>query len=309
MSKIPLIVVVGPTASGKTALSIELAKRLGSEIVSADSMQIYKYMDIGSAKPDNEEMQGIRHYMLDEVDPSVKFSVAQYTEMAHRYIEKIHMSGRIPVMVGGTGLYIQSVVDDVEFREEETDTTIRDELNKIGEEKGGEYLVEMLREVDPVSAERLHPNNMRRVIRAIEFYRTMGFPISEHQENTKKKESRYKSIIFGISWDREILYERIDKRVDIMVENGLFDEVKRLMDMGYTRDTTAMQGIGYKEIMDYFDGVYTKEEAIELVKRNSRRYAKRQLTWFRRDKNIHWLEYGEDLADRAMDIIQRELTE
>lgn len=306
MSKIPLIVVAGPTASGKTSLSIELAKRLNSEIVSADSMQIYKYMNIGSAKPDADEMQGIKHYMLDEVDPSVKFSVAQYAEMAHEYIKQIHDKGKVPVMVGGTGLYIQSVVDDVEFKEEETDTTIRDELTKIGEEKGGEYLVEMLREVDPVSAERLHPNNMRRVIRAIEFYRTMGFPISEHQENTKQAESRYKAVQLAINWDREILYDRINKRVDIMVETGLFDEVKMLMDKGYTRDTTAMQGIGYKEVMDYFDGLYSKEETIELVKRNSRRYAKRQLTWFRRDKRIHWLDWGADIVERAMEIVKKE---
>ena len=309
MSKIPLIVVAGPTASGKTSLSIELAKRLDSEIVSADSMQIYKYMNIGSAKPDKEEIQGIKHYMLDEVDPSVKFSVAQYAEMAHEYIKQIHDKGKVPVMVGGTGLYIQSVVDDVEFKEEETDTTIRDELTKIGEEKGGEYLVEMLREVDPVSAERLHPNNMRRVIRAIEFYRTMGFPISEHQENTKQTESRYKAVQLAINWDREILYDRINKRVDIMVEAGLFDEVKMLMDKGYTRDTTAMQGIGYKEVMDYFDGLYSKEETIELVKRNSRRYAKRQLTWFRRDKRIHWLDWGADIVDRAMEIVKKESEE
>lgn len=304
MDKIPLIAVVGPTASGKTALSVEIAKNFGGEIVSADSMQLYKYMDIGTAKVTKEEMQGIRHYLIDEIEPSVNFSAAQFCELAHKYIAQIHSEGKTAVIVGGTGLYVQSLADDVEFKEEDIDYEARAELERLADEKGNEYLIEILREFDSVSAERLHPNNRRRVIRAIEFYRTMGFPISEHQENTKQVKSRYQTLMLGIDMDRSVLYNRINRRVDIMVENGLFDEVKRLMDMGYTRDTTAMQGIGYKEVINYFRGFSVKDEAIELIKRNSRRYAKRQLTWFRRDKRVQWLKYDDNLTENALKTVK-----
>ncbi len=299
MVKIPLIAVVGPTASGKTDLAVELAKRFDGEIVSADSMQLYKYMDIGTAKPDKSEMRGIRHYMIDEFEPSVKFSVAQYADLAHGYIAKIHDTGKIPIIVGGTGLYVQSVIDDVEFKEEEIDLDYRAELERLADENGGEYLINMLGEFDAVSAQRLHPNNVRRIIRAIEFYKATGIPISQHQQDTKIAPSRYSPLLLGIDWDRDILYDRINRRVDVMVERGLFDEVKRLLDMGCTRADTAMQGIGYKEIINYMRGFCSYDEAVYFIKRNSRRYAKRQLTWFKRDKRVRWLAGGADIADRA----------
>ena len=292
MSKVPLIVVAGPTASGKTALAIEIAKYVGGEIVSADSMQIYKYMDIGSAKPTEEERSQAVHHLIDYVEPTESYSVADYTKDAHEVIADITARGKLPVMCGGTGLYINSVVDDVTFGEMETDYNLREELRKAAEEKGGEYLIDMLREYDPVSAERLHPNNLKRVIRAIEFYKLTGVPISEHQEETKKHKSRYNPLMMCIEWDREELYDRINKRVDIMLDEGLIDEVKRLRGMGVTRSMNSMQGIGYKEIMDYLDGKCTIEETIEIIKQSSRRYAKRQMTWFRRDKRVHYLKSG-----------------
>lgn len=306
--KIPLAVVAGPTASGKTALAIDIAKRFGGEIVSADSMQIYKYMDIGTAKPTAEERSECVHHLIDFVEPDQDFSVAQYTELAHPVIAGIYERGHLPVMCGGTGLYINSVVDDVTFGKMESDEDMRAELRGIAEREGNERLIEMLAEVDPVSAKRLHPNNLRRVIRAIEFYRLTGVPISEHQEMTKQTESRYRPVMFCIDHDREVLYERINRRVGIMLEQGLLNEVKRLMDMGFTAELNSMQGIGYKELFEYLDGRCSFEEAVENVKRGSRRYAKRQLTWFRRDKRIIMLEPG-TAAEKAAEVISREMPE
>lgn len=302
--KIPVIVVAGPTASGKTDLAIDIANDVGGEIVSADSMQIYKYMDIGTAKPTKEERKKCPHYLIDFVDPRVEFSVADYVGVAHARIADIVSRGKIPVMCGGTGLYINSVVDDVEFGEYENDMKLREELREIAEKDGGEKLIEMLREFDPVSAERLHPNNLKRVIRAIEFFRISGVPISEHQEETKKKESRYEPIMFLIDRPREELYERINRRVDVMMEMGLVDEVKSLLNKGYTRDLNSMQGIGYKEIIAYLEGEIPLEEAIDCVKQNSRHYAKRQLTWFRRDERIIKLNH-EKAFNEALDIINK----
>lgn len=289
MSKIPLIVVAGPTASGKTGLAIDIANYVGGEIVSADSMQIYKYMNIGSAKPTQEERAQAVHHMIDFLEPDAEFSVADYTEMAHKVIADIYERGKIPIMAGGTGLYINSVVNDVTFGEMDTDYELRESLRKTAEEKGSEYLLHMLSEFDEVSAKRLHPNNLRRIIRAIEFYKITGKPISEHQEETKKTQSRYNPLMLCVNWDREELYDRINRRVDMMMDEGLLDEVKRLMDMGYTKDLNSMQGIGYKEVMDYFDGKASLEETVEIIKQSSRRYAKRQLTWFRRDERIHYV--------------------
>ena len=289
MSKIPLIVVAGPTASGKTGLAIDIANYVGGEIVSADSMQIYKYMNIGSAKPTQEERAKAVHHMIDFLEPDAEFSVADYTEMAHKVIADIYERGKIPIMAGGTGLYINSVVNDVTFGEMDTDYELRESLRKTAEEKGSEYLLHMLSEFDEVSAKRLHPNNLRRIIRAIEFYKITGKPISEHQEETKKTQSRYNPLMLCVNWDREELYDRINRRVDMMMDEGLLDEVKRLMDMGYTKDLNSMQGIGYKEVMDYFDGKASLEETVEIIKQSSRRYAKRQLTWFRRDERIHYV--------------------
>lgn len=289
MSEIPLIVVAGPTASGKTGLAIEIANYTDGEIVSADSMQIYKYMDIGSAKPTQKERARAVHHLIDFVDPKSDFSVADYTVLAHDIIADITRRGKMAVMVGGTGLYINSVVNDVTFGETDTDYELREKLMNEAQEKGSDYLLHMLREFDEVSANRLHPNNLRRIIRAIEFYKTTGKPISEHQEETKKKKSRYNPLMMCIDWDRQVLYDRINQRVDIMLREGLVDEVRRLQEMGLTRDMNSMKGIGYKETMDYLDGSVTLDEAAEAIKQNSRRYAKRQLTWFRRDERIHYL--------------------
>lgn len=303
MKKIRLVVIAGPTASGKTALAIDLAKRLNGEIVSADSMQIYKYMDIGSAKPDEEERNAVPHHLIDFLEPDEEWSVADYTEAAHRAIAEIASRGKTPVMAGGTGLYINSVVNDVSFGEIDTDYEIRAELQQLADEKGNEALIEMLREFDPVSAKRLHPNNVRRVIRAIEFYRVTGVPISRHQEMTRQTQSRYAPVIFLINWEREVLYDRINRRVDMMIENGLLNEVKMLMDMGYTKELNSMKGIGYKELIDYFNGECSLEEAVDLIKQSSRRYAKRQLTWFRRDDRIHMLDADKNVTEEAMKII------
>ena len=306
MKKQPLIVVAGPTASGKTRLAIDIAKAVGGEIVSADSMQIYKYMDIGSAKPTAEERSEVKHHLIDFLEPDAEFSVADYTDMAHGVISDIAARGKMPVMCGGTGLYINSVVNDVTFGETETDYEMRSELQKYADENGNEALLELLREIDPVSAQRLHPNNVRRVIRAIEFYRLTGETISAHQEMTKQAEGRYSAVMFCIKWDREVLYERINKRVDIMLRDGLSDEVKRLVDMGYTKALNSMKAIGYKELMDYFNGECSYEDAVELIKQSSRRYAKRQLTWFRRDERIHWLDSTGNPLEEALEILGKE---
>lgn len=307
MPKIPLITIVGPTASGKTTLSVEIAKRLNGEIISADSMQIYKYMDIGTAKATKSEMQGVPHYMINELEPSENFSVAQFSERVHEYIHDIYSRGKIPVMVGGTGLYVQAITDDVIFEKEDCDSAFRSELDYFAQLYGNSFLIDILRIFDPVSAQRLHPNNRRRVIRAIEFYKNTGTPISEHQEYTKTVQSRYNPIMFAVNWDRDVLYERINKRVDIMIETGLINEVQNLLAKGYLRTSTAMSAIGYKEIVNYLRGFCTLNEAVELIKRNSRRYAKRQLTWFRRDERIHWLKYTDTMTDTAVEIIKQSL--
>ena len=294
-----------PTASGKTGLAIELAKRFDGEIVSADSMQIYKYMDIGTAKPTPAEREQCVHHLIDFLEPDSEFSVADYTELAHRVIADIYSRGKLPVMCGGTGLYINSVINDVEFGETQSDEELRCELQNIANAEGNEKLIEILREFDPVSAARLHPNNVRRVIRAIEFYRTTGVPISEHQEKTKMIISRYDPVMFCIDHDREILYERINERVDIMMSEGLCDEVRRLMDMGYSSALNSMKAIGYKELMDYFNGLCSLEEAVSAIKQNSRRYAKRQLTWFRRDGRIVMLSPERAVQTAAAEIQNR----
>lgn len=303
VKKIPLIVIAGPTASGKTSLAVEVAKAIGGEVVSADSVQIYKYLDIGSAKPTAEEMQGIPHYMVGEIEPSEDFSVADFTAMAHKYIADIYSRGKIPVLAGGTGLYINSVVNDVDFEDEQVDENLRKELWALADEKGAEFMLEMLREVDPVSAERIHANNTVRVIRAIEFYKTTGIPISQHQELTKQKPSRYNPCIIAIEHDRERLYERINLRVDIMMNNGLLDEVRSLIAMGYRKSLNSMKGIGYKEVMDYLDGKMTYEELCELIKQQSRRYAKRQITWFKKDPRTVWVKYSDRLVEDTLAII------
>ena len=303
MSSRPLIVIVGPTAVGKTGLSIELALELNGEIVSADSMQVYKYMDIGTAKPTLEERKGVEHYLIDEVAPDEEFNVAKYKEKADYYIEKIYRKNKIPIMVGGTGLYINSVIDNIQFSETICDWEYRNELSELAKRKGNEYVHDMLRCVDPVTAQKLHTNDIRRIIRALEVYKYTGIPISKHQEESRKQPSPYRILLIGLTMERERLYNRINQRVDIMLEQGLVEEVCSLLDMAYDKSLTSMQGLGYKEIISYLEGFYSYDEAVEVLKRDTRRYAKRQLTWFRRDQRIHWIDINE--KDSQKDVLEK----
>jgi tRNA dimethylallyltransferase len=288
-----IVIIAGPTASGKTKIGIELAKKIDGEIVSADSMQIYKYMDIGSAKPTREEMQGVPHHMIDVVDPKEEFSVALYRQMAVDCIDNIIKRGKVPIIVGGTGLYINSLTYPLDFTETAKDEEYRFYLQNLAEEKGSHFIHEMLKDVDPESYNRLHPNDLKRIIRALEVYKNTGRPISEFQRESKKREIDFNLAYFGLTMDRTKLYERINQRVDEMFEKGLIDEVKKLKEMGYTKDMTSMQGIGYKEVFDYLDGYLTLEEVKDIIKQNTRRYAKRQLTWFRREDRIFWINLDE----------------
>ncbi len=283
-----VIVIAGPTASGKTSLSIELAKLLDGEIISADSMQVYKYMDIGTAKPSAEEMQGIRHYLIDELLPNEEFNVVKFKELAEKYIEIILKKGKQPIIVGGTGLYISSLINNINFSETGSDWELRKQLDREAEEHGPVYIHDRLKLVDPASAANIHPNNVKRVIRALEVYHQTQKPISYHNEKSRETPPKYEFILLGLTMEREKLYDRINKRVDIMLENGLIDEVGRLVELGYADSITSMQGIGYKEILSYLRKEITLEEAVETVKRESRRYAKRQITWFKRIKEIKW---------------------
>ena len=289
MSKTKIVCVVGPTASGKTGFSIEYAKRNNGEIVSCDSMQIYKHMDIGTAKATAEERAAVPHHMLDFVEPNIDFSVADFVIAARECIDEISERGKLPVLCGGTGLYIDSIINNLEFSEEKCDEEYRDYLWKMAEGKGSEAVHKLLLEADPIEAEKVHHNNVKRVIRALEICKTTGMTKTE-ADKLAIKEPLYDAEIYGLNMDREKLYERINKRVDLMMEMGLLDEVKRLLSMGIRRDSTAMQAIGYKELVLYLDGGCTLEEAVDKIKQESRRYAKRQLTWFRRNKNIKWIE-------------------
>lgn len=289
-NKKPLIILTGPTAAGKTKLSIELAKAVNGEIISADSMQVYKYMDIGSAKISKEDMAGIPHYLINILEPTDDFNIVQFQKYALNAMEEIYSKGKIPIMVGGTGFYIQSVLYHIDFANNDEDSSLRRELEQLANEKGTVFLHEMLREVDPESANAIHANNVKRVIRAIEYYRQTGKKISSHNEIEREKCSAYNSCYFVLTDEREKLYQNIDKRVDIMLQNGLIDEVKRLLEMGCKPGSTAMQGLGYKEIISYLNGEITLDEAVYLIKRDTRHFAKRQLTWFRREKDVIWIE-------------------
>lgn len=291
--KKPLIILTGPTAVGKTKASIELAKALHGEIISADSMQVYKYMDIGSAKIRQAEMQGVKHFLVDELEPDEEFHVVRFQQMAKQAMEEIYAKGKIPIVVGGTGFYIQALLYDIDFTDNEEDTAYRKELERMAEEKGAEYLHEMLEDIDPVSAENIHANNVKRVIRALEFYKLTGKKISEHNEKERAKESPYAFCYFVLTDDRKLLYDRIDKRVDAMLEEGLVEEVRALKNKGYTKDMVSMQGLGYKEILDYLNGECSLEEAVYILKRDTRHFAKRQLTWFRRERDVIWIDKNE----------------
>ena len=288
--KEPLIVLTGPTASGKTALSIELAKAIGGEIISADSMQVYRQMDIGTAKIRPEEMEGIPHYLVDVLEPDDPFNVVVFQQMAKAAMKKIRENGHIPIIVGGTGFYIQAILNDIDFKENE-DGGYRSHLEAMAASDGGpERLYEMLKEVDPKSTEKIHCHNTKRVIRALEYFHQTGQKISEHNEQESRKESPYNFAYFVLNRPREVLYERIDQRVDQMMEEGLVQEVRRLKDRGYDRSLVSMQGLGYKEILAYFDGELSLEEAVYILKRDTRHFAKRQLTWFKRERDVLWLD-------------------
>ena len=303
----PLIIITGPTAVGKTALSVRLAKAIGGEIISADSMQVYRHMDIGSAKIKKEEMDGVPHYLIDALDPEEEFNVTVFQKMAKEAVEEIYSHGHIPIVAGGTGFYIQALLYDIDFTENGEDTSIRMELEKLGQERGAEYLHNLLRDIDPDSAEEIHENNLKRVIRAIEYYRQTGERISEHNKREREKNSPYNFLYYVVNTDRARLYERIDRRVDLMLEQGLVEEVMHLKDMGLTRDMVSMQGLGYKEILDYLQGICTLEEAIYVLKRDTRHFAKRQITWFKRERDVRWLnlpDFNNDLDQVQLKMLQ-----
>ncbi len=287
--KIPLIVIFGPTASGKTAAAIKVCKWIGGEVVSADSMQIYKFMDIGSAKPSVSEMDGIKHHMIDFRDPRVNYSLADYVDDAKKAILEIHGRGKMPVLAGGTGLYIDTIINGIVLSEAESDTKYREYLSELAEKNGNEFVYNMLVRVDKESAEETHPNNLKRVIRALEFFKCTGIKKSEHKLKSREIEGQYNILKFGMDMPRDILYDRINKRVDIMLENGLVDEVKRLISMGVSENSTAMQGIGYKETRMFINGEITYSELTDMIKQSTRRYAKRQITWFKREKDTVWV--------------------
>ncbi len=289
-NKKPLVILTGPTAVGKTALSIALAKEIDGEIISADSMQVYRGMDIGSAKIMPEEMQQVKHHLIDILEPVQEFNVVLFKKLADEAIRDICSRGKIPILAGGTGFYIQAVLYDIDFTENDEDTTFRLSLEKIAREQGNDVLYERLREVDPKSCESIHANNRKRVIRALEFYEKTGQPISAHNEQERKKESPYTFAYFVLNEDRDKLYRKIEERVDHMLAQGLVEEVRQLSKAGCTKDMVSMQGLGYKEILDYLDGEISFEEAVYRIKRDTRHFAKRQLTWFRRERDILWLD-------------------
>ena len=282
----PLVILAGPTAVGKTELSIRLAKRINGAIISADSMQVYKYMDIGSAKIMPDEMEGVKHYLIDELDPSDEFNIVRFQQMAKDALKEIYANGQIPIVAGGTGFYIQALLYDIDFTHQDSDEAFRKEMADYAAEYGTEALHEKLKEIDPVSYKTIHANNTKRVIRALEYYRMTGQPISAHNEQEHQKVSPYNFAYFVLTDDRKHLYDRIDYRVDLMMKKGLVDEVKNLYDMGYHKDMVSMQGLGYKELLSYLDGECSLEEAVYIIKRETRHFAKRQLTWFRRERDV-----------------------
>ena len=308
--KKPLIVIAGPTACGKTDTSVELAKLINGEIISADSMQVYKYMDIGTAKITTEEMQGITHYLIDELYPDEEYNAMIFQKKAKEYIEKIYAKGKIPIVAGGTGFYINALVFDNAFEEnEENDNALRKALEKEAEEKGAEHMHNILKEIDPEYAQSVHMNNVKRVIRAIEFFRQTGQKFSEHNAEEKKKETPYNLGMYVLNMDREKLYDRINLRVDKMLSAGLEEEVRGLLDKGYDENLVSMQGLGYKEFMPYFKGECSLENAIDEIKQKTRHFAKRQLTWFRRQTDGTWIDMTDKTAVEAAEEIKKDLIE
>lgn len=311
-SKQPLIIIAGPTASGKTSISIEVAKEINGEIISADSMQIYKYMNIGTAKISKSEMDGIKHYLIDEIYPDESFSVSDFQSKAIEYINLIQEKGKFPIIVGGTGLYINSLVYDLDFTQAVSNWELREKYLEKARKYGNQCLYDELIKIDAESASRIHINDTKRIVRALEIYYETGKPMSYFYKDFRKENDNYNIVYIGFTMDRDILYERINKRVDTMIELGLIEEVKSLLDMGYTEELVSMQGLGYKEIIEYLKGNYSLEEAIDILKRDSRRFAKRQLTWFRREKGIEWVnthefENKDILTDYVVNIIKKKL--
>lgn len=288
--KKPLIVIGGPTACGKTGFSIRLAKEIGGEVISADSMQIYRYMDIGTAKVTPEEADGIPHYLIDELNPDEEYNVMLFQQKAKAYMEEIWAKGRIPILVGGTGFYINALLYDNDFTETENDSSYREECYRIAKEEGAEVLYARLQEIDPAYAKNIHANNVKRVTRALEYHYLTGQKFSEHNAEQKEKESPYNAAVLLLTMERETLYARIEQRIDLMMEQGLLAEVKGLLEKGYSPDLVSMQGIGYKEFVPYFRGECTLEEAVVQLKTNTRRFAKRQLTWFKRQIDGLWID-------------------
>ncbi len=308
MERIPLAVVVGPTGSGKTALSVRLAKKFGGEVVSADSMQVYKQMEIATAKPTADEMEGVPHHLVGFLDCGCPFSVAEYVGLAREAIQKIWERGALPFLVGGTGLYVSSLLDNLSFEEIASDPGLRESLLRQLKEEGGESLLAELREFDPEMADSLHPNNGNRIVRAIEVYRLTGVTMSEHQRRSRRVPSPYKPCAIGLTAkNRQVLYDRIDMRVDRMMESGLLEEAREVL--SHPEIKTAYQAIGYKELKGYFEGACTLGEAVETMKRETRRYAKRQLTWFRRDPRIQWLFLDELSGDALFEAACRKINE
>ena len=311
MDRKPLIILAGPTAVGKTSLSIRLAKETGGEIISADSMQVYRHMDIGSAKITKEEMEGVPHYLVDMLEPEEEFNVVRFQQMAKEAAERIWEKGKIPLVVGGTGFYIQALLYDIDFTENDGDESYRRRLEqKASDEEGASELYEMLKTVDPKAAQEIHPRNIKRIIRALEFYHQTGKKISEHNETQRQRESPYNYAYFVLTDERSRLYERIDRRVDLMMEQGLLDEVRYLKERGVRKDSTAMQGLGYKELYAYLEGEYPLDEAVRIIKRDTRHFAKRQLTWFKRERDVIWADKSvigqeeENLADYMLGYLR-----
>ena len=311
MDRKPLIILAGPTAVGKTSLSIRLAKETGGEIISADSMQVYRHMDIGSAKITKEEMEGVPHYLVDVLEPEEEFNVVRFQQMAKEAAERIWEKGKIPLVVGGTGFYIQALLYDIDFTENDGDESYRRQLEqKASDEEGASELYEMLKAVDLKAAQEIHPRNIKRIVRALEFYHQTGKKISEHNETQRQKMSPYNYAYFVLTDERGRLYERIDRRVDLMMEQGLLDEVRYLKKRGVRKDSTAMQGLGYKELYAYLDGEYPLDEAVRIIKRDTRHFAKRQLTWFKRERDVIWTDKSvigqeeENLADYMLGYLR-----
>ncbi len=303
----PLIIISGPTAVGKTSLSIELAKKIGGSIISADSMQVYKGMDIGTAKVTLKERQGIPHYLIDVLDPSDDFNIVAFKEMALASIDEIRGFGRIPIIVGGTGFYIQSVLYDIDFTEQDEDYEYRRELTELINEQGGRFVHKMLEDFDPQAALRIHYNDHKRMIRALEYYKQTGQRISDHNTGEHSKSSPFDYCYFVLTDDRQKIYERINERVDEMIGSGLVDEVKGLLSDKVRPESISMQGIGYKEIISYLDGKMTLAESVDLIKKNTRHFAKRQLTWFKRERNVIFIDkrYDKDPLETILSIITK----